>query len=153
MVKFTVLGGSSVAVPELISAIIPFMGGGRELDVVLHGRDTHKLELVTRVCKGMVQSVTGLRIESTTDLGAALDGANFLLNQVRVGGLSARAYDEIFPHRWDIPGEETVGPGGAANAMRTIPVVLELCRAIEQHAPHATLLTFSNPSSVGAMSI
>ncbi|MEO8606585.1 MAG: hypothetical protein ABI690_01785 [Chloroflexota bacterium] len=148
MVKFTVLGGSSVAVPELISAIIPHMHDGRELEVVLHGRDAHKLELVARVCKGMAQAVPGLTVESTTNLGAALDGAEFVLNQVRVGGLAARAYDETFPHRWDIPGEETVGPGGAANAMRTIPVVLELCRAIEQHAPHATLLTFSNPSSV-----
>ena len=148
MVKFTVLGGSSVAVPELISAIIPYIHSGRELEVVLHGRNAHKLELVVRVCRGMAEAIPGLTVEATTDLGAALDGAKFVLNQVRVGGLAARAYDETFPQRWDIPGEETVGPGGAANAMRTIPVVLELCRAIEQHAPHATLLTFSNPSSV-----
>jgi 6-phospho-beta-glucosidase len=148
MVKFTVLGGSSVAVPELISAIIPHIHSGRELEVVLHGRDAHKLELVAQVCKGMAESISGLTVEATTDVGAALNGAQFVLNQVRVGGLAARAYDETFPHQWDIPGEETVGPGGAANAMRTIPVVLELCRAIEQHAPHATLMTFSNPSSV-----
>jgi len=148
MVTFTVLGGSSVAVPEMLSAIIPHMNGQRALHVVLHGRDAHKLELVARVCQGMAKDIPGLSVSSTTDLETALSGADFVLNQVRVGGLGARAYDETFPHHWDIPGEETVGPGGAANAMRTVPVVLELCRAIEKYAPNCTLLTFSNPSSV-----
>lgn len=148
MPKFTVLGGSSIAVPELISALIPHMTDGREMHVVLHGRDAHKLELVGRVCKLMASAVNGLTVETTTDLEAALTGADYVLNQVRVGGLDARAYDETFPHRWGIPGEETVGPGGAANALRSVPVVLELARVLERVAPSALLLTFSNPSSV-----
>lgn len=148
MPKFTVLGGSSIAVPELISALIPHMIDGREMQVVLHGRDAHKLELVGRVCKLMASSVDGLTVETTTNLEAALTGADYVLNQVRVGGLDARAYDETFPHRWGIPGEETVGPGGAANALRSVPVVLELARVLERVTPDALLLTFSNPSSV-----
>jgi 6-phospho-beta-glucosidase len=148
MPKFTVLGGSSIAVPELVGALIPHLTDGRAMQVVLHGRDARKLALVGKVCAQMASAVPGLDVETTTDLTAALEGADFILNQVRVGGLDARAYDETFPHRWNIPGEETVGPGGAANALRSVPVVLELCRAIEQVAPGATLLTFSNPSSV-----
>jgi 6-phospho-beta-glucosidase len=148
MPKFTVLGGSSIAVPELISALIPHIADEREMQVVLHGRDAHKLELVGRVCKLMASSVEGLTVETTTDLEAALIGADYVLNQVRVGGLDARAYDETFPHRWGIPGEETVGPGGAANALRSVPVVLALARVLERVAPDALLLTFSNPSSV-----
>lgn len=148
MPKLVVLGGSSVATPELIAALLPDLHSGRTLTVTLHGRDAHKLELVGGVCRGLAASVAGLTIETTTDLTAALSGADYVLNQVRVGGLEARAYDETFPRRWGIPGEETVGPGGAANALRSVPVVLELCRAIEQTAPRARLLTFSNPSSV-----
>lgn len=148
MVTFTVLGGSSIAAPELISALIPHMDGQRRMQVVLHGRDAAKLERVGRVCQSMAEAVPGLSVTLTTDLRQALTGADFVLNQVRVGGLPARAYDEMFPHRWNIPGEETVGPGGAANALRTVPVVLDLCRAVEQHAPDCTLITFSNPSSV-----
>ncbi|NWG15859.1 MAG: hypothetical protein HXY41_04420 [Chloroflexi bacterium] len=148
MVKFTVLGGSSIAIPELISAIAPHMAGERSMQVVLHGRDARKLERVGRVCQRMAAVIPRLSVEVDTDLKAALSGADYVLNQIRVGGLDARAYDETFPHRWNIPGEETVGPGGAANALRTVPVVLELCRVIEAEAPNCTLITFSNPSSV-----
>lgn len=148
MTKFTVLGGSSIAVPELVGALAPCIHSGREMQVVLHGRDAKKLEIVGSVSRRMAEAVSGLSVSFTTNLEEALSGANFVLNQVRVGGLDARAYDETFPHRWNIPGEETVGPGGAANAMRTVPVVLDLCRVIERVAPEAVLLSFSNPSSV-----
>ena len=148
MPKFTVLGGSAVAVPELIGSLAPSLHSGRELHVVLHGRDAAKLERVGRVCQRMAAAIPGLQVDYTTNLDEALSGADFALNQVRVGGLEARAYDETFPHRWNLPGEETVGPGGAANSMRTVPVVLELCRSIERAAPGCTLITFSNPSSV-----
>ena len=148
MPKFTVLGGSSIASPELVGALMPFVRDGRTLHVTLHGRDARKLGLVGSVCRQMAAAVPGLEVETTTDLVAALTGADYVLNQVRVGGLEARAYDETFPHRWNIPGEETVGPGGAANALRSVPVVLALCRVLEEVAPNALLLTFSNPSSV-----
>ncbi|MCC7209719.1 MAG: hypothetical protein IT323_20585 [Anaerolineae bacterium] len=148
MPKFTVLGGSAVAVPELIGSLAPYLHGGRALHVVLHGRDAEKLERVGRVCQRMAAVVPGLTVEYTTHLNDALRSADFVLNQVRVGGLDARAYDETFPHRWNLPGEETIGPGGAANALRTVPVVLDLCRIIENLAPECTLITFSNPSSV-----
>ena len=150
MPKLAVLGGSSVASPELIAALLPYLRSGRSLHVALHGRDARKLELVGGVCRSIAASApgSGFTLETTTDLEAALSGADYVLNQVRVGGLEARAYDETFPHRWHIPGEETVGPGGAANAFRSLPVVLALCRVVEQVAPNALLLTFSNPSSV-----
>lgn len=148
MAQLTVLGGSSIAVPELIDAIIPYMGEGRRLRIMLHGRDAHKLQIVARVSQQMASAAPGLTVEVSTNLEAALTGADYVLNQVRVGGLDARAYDEAFPHRWNIPGDETVGPGGAANALRTVPTVLELCQTIERVAPHSVLLSFSNPSSV-----
>jgi 6-phospho-beta-glucosidase len=148
MAKFTVLGGSSVAVPELVDTLAPHIHTGRNMEIALHGRDAHKLEVVGKVCQRIAEPVSGLSVTFTTSLEEALTGADFVLNQVRVGGLDSRDYDETFPHPWNIPGEETVGPGGAANAMRTVPVVLELCRTIEKVAPDSILLSFSNPSSV-----
>jgi 6-phospho-beta-glucosidase len=78
----------------------------------------------------------------------ALSGADYVFNQIRVGGLEARRFDESFPDELGIPGEETVGPGGFANASRTIPIVLEYARLIERYCPSVTLLTLTNPISL-----
>ena len=71
-----------------------------------------------------------------------------MLNQVRVGGLEARAFDETFPRELGIPGEETIGPGGFANALRTLPVVLDSMRVLEEVAPHALVLNLTNPAGL-----
>jgi 6-phospho-beta-glucosidase len=64
-----------------------------------------------------------------------------------VGGYAARSYDESFPHQFGLPGEETFGPGGMNNALRTIPAVLEICGIIQRVAPEALLINLTNPSS------
>jgi len=148
-IRFVVLGGSSVASPALIDALLRLAGQRPPIEVVLHGRTRHKLEMVGGVCQQMVRERPGdLDVGHTTDLEEALEGADYILNQIRVGGLKARAFDETFPREFGIPGEETIGPGGFNNALRTIPVVLEWCRVIERVAPDALMLNLTNPSSV-----
>jgi 6-phospho-beta-glucosidase len=151
MPRITVLGGSSVGSPELIRALAAPSVPPREavpLEVVLQGRRAEKLEIVGRVCARMVGGGDRLTVRWTTDLGAALDGADVVLIQVRVGGYKARAFDETFPHEFGLPGEETMGPGGFANSLRTVPVVVDLGRAVQQYAPRAWVLNLTNPSSV-----
>jgi 6-phospho-beta-glucosidase len=159
-VKVVVLGGSGVATPELVNAIVSSPGRTRPIKLVLVGRSLEKLEKVAAVARHMadddVPGDTGapehtgglLSVSHTTDAEAALSGADYVINQIRVGGLEARAFDETFPQELGLPGEETVGPGGFANASRTIPVVLEYARTMERVCPAATLLTFANPSSL-----
>jgi 6-phospho-beta-glucosidase len=147
-VKVAVLGGSGLATPALVEAIVEHPGRRTPIELVLAGRDKEKLELVTGIARLLAGGDPLLSISCTTDTEQALGGADFVLNQVRVGGLEARAFDESFPQKLGIPGEETVGPGGFANASRTIPVVLEYARLIERVAPGALLLTFANPSSL-----
>lgn len=148
-IRFVVLGGSSVASPELIDALLRSAGQRPPIEVILHGRTRQKLETVGGICQQMVRQRPGdLDVGYTTDLEEALLGADYILNQIRVGGLEARAFDETFPREFGISGEETIGPGGFNNALRTIPVVLEGCRAIEQVAPDALMLNLTNPSSV-----
>jgi 6-phospho-beta-glucosidase len=65
-----------------------------------------------------------------------------------VGGYKQRAFDETFPRQFGIPGEETFGPGGMNMALRTIPVVVELCHTMEKVAPQALLINMTNPSSI-----
>ncbi len=147
-VKIAVLGGSGVATPSLAEALIHIPTRWRPIHLVLHGRAEEKLAKVAGISRILAGNDPLLEISWTTDIRAALDQADFILNQIRVGGLEARAFDELFPHELGLPGEETVGPGGFANASRTIPVVLEYARQIEQICPEARLLTFANPSSL-----
>jgi 6-phospho-beta-glucosidase len=147
-VKIVVLGGSGVATPDLAAALAETQGRCRPVDLVLVGRSREKLEIVAGISRLMCDNDPLIRISSETDAARALQGAEIILNQIRVGGLEARAFDESFPHAFGLPGEETVGPGGFANASRTIPVVLEYTRLIEQICPQAVLLTFANPSSL-----
>jgi 6-phospho-beta-glucosidase len=147
-VKIVILGGSGVATPNLAAALINIPNRQRCIHLVLHGRSEEKLAKVAGISRILAGNDPLLEISYTTDIRAALDRADFILNQIRVGGLEARAFDESFPHEFGLPGEETVGPGGFANASRTIPVVLEYARQIEQICPNARLLTFANPSSL-----
>ncbi len=147
-VKLVVLGGSSVATPELADVLARCPGRSTAIDMVLAGRSADKLATVAGIVRLLVGDDPLLTISHTTDTEAALTGADYVLNQVRVGGLEARAFDESYPRDLGLPGEETVGPGGFANACRTIPVVVEYARLIERLAPTAQLVTFSNPASL-----
>ena len=80
---------------------------------------------------------------------AAIDGAAFVLVQLRVGGQAARLLDETLPLRFDCVGQETTGPGGFAKALRTVPVVLELADLVDRHAARgAWLVDFTNPVGI-----
>lgn len=147
-VKIVILGGSSVGTPSLIDALLRLPLPTHNFHLVLHGRTPDKLTPVAKVAAQIAAGCNWLTVTATTDLAEALDGANYVINQVRVGGLSARAFDETFPIALGIPGEETVGPGGFANAVRTIPEVIKLTQQIEKFAPQALLLSFTNPASV-----
>ena len=146
-IRLTVLGGSGVATPELLRALAA-RPDRPAMEIVLHGRTREKLESVAAVCGRLAaQASPPLTVRHTTDLAESLEGAHYVLNQIRVGGYAARRYDETFPQAFGIPGEETFGPGGMNNARRTVPVTLEACRVIERVAPEALLINLTNPSS------
>src|SRR5438045_107357 len=94
------------------------------------------------------------RILRTTELGAALDGATFVLAQIRVGGQQARLRDETVPLRCGCIGQETTGAGGFAKAMRTVPVMLELAERVAARAePGAWIVDFTNPVGIVARAL
>ncbi len=145
--KLSVLGGSSIATPLLVQELAraperpPF-------EVCLVGRTREKLEKVAAVCASLAgKAPVPLSISIETEPRKGVEGSDYILNQVRVGGYPARAYDETFPHQFGILGEETYGPGGMSNALRTIPVVMDYLRTIEACAPQAVVLNLTNPNS------
>ena len=92
-------------------------------------------------------------IIKTTDLDTALDGADYVLAQIRVGRLPARVLDERIPLKYGLIGQETTGIGGFFKALRTIPEIMKIARRMEELCPHATLINFSNPSGLVAEAV
>jgi 6-phospho-beta-glucosidase len=144
--KIAVVGGGSTYTPELVSGLT-------RLDVdelVLEDIDPGRREVVGGMARRMLarQGYTG-RLEVTGDLDAAVEGASFVLVQIRVGGQEARLHDETAPLACGCIGQETTGAGGFAKAMRTVPVVLEIAdRVRELAAPGAWIVDFTNPVGI-----
>lgn len=89
-----------------------------------------------------------ITIEYGTDLAAGVRGASFVISQFRVGTQAARHRDEMLGRKYKLVGQETVGVGGFAKALRTIPVALNIARVILEEAPDAILLNFTNPAGL-----
>ena len=149
--KLAIIGAGSTYTPELVSHL-------SELDVdevTLHDIDGERLEVVGGLAERMLERAgyDGALLQ-TGDLDAAIDGASFVLLQIRVGGQAARLKDETIPLRCGCIGQETTGAGGFAKAMRTVPVVLELAeRVAERAAAGAWIVDFTNPVGIVTRSL
>jgi 6-phospho-beta-glucosidase len=89
-----------------------------------------------------------IEIEFSTDAREGIRGAAFVVSQFRVGSQKARHRDEMLGRKYGLVGQETVGVGGFAKALRTIPVALEIAQIIQEEAPDAMLLNFTNPAGL-----
>jgi 6-phospho-beta-glucosidase len=149
--KFVVIGGGSSYTPELAEGIIKRHDSLplRELVLVDVEMGKEKVGIIRDLVDRMFKKA-GLyvSVSSTLDRESALPGADFVISQFRVGGLKARAKDESIPLKHGLIGQETTGPGGFAKALRTIPVILDICSDIERLCPGAWLINFTNPSGI-----
>jgi 6-phospho-beta-glucosidase len=144
-VKIAVIGGGSTYTPELVSGLT-------RLDVdelVLHDVDAERREVVGGMAARMLaRQGYGGGLDVTDDLDRAVEGADFVLVQIRVGGQRARLHDETAPLACGCIGQETTGAGGFAKAMRTVPVVLEIAERVRALAPEAWIVDFTNPVGI-----
>ncbi len=149
--KIATIGGGSSYTPELIEGFIRRYETLPVKDIYLVDIDAglEKLQIVTDLAKRMVEkSGIDLQIHATTDRKEALKDADFVTTQFRVGLLDARIRDERIPLRYGKIGQETTGAGGFAKALRSVPVILDICRDMEQLCPDAWLINFANPSGI-----
>ncbi|MED4070418.1 6-phospho-beta-glucosidase [Priestia endophytica] len=149
--KIVTIGGGSSYTPELIEGFIkrydelPI----RELWLVDIDQGKEKLEIVGNLAKRMVKKAgVPIDIHLTLNRREALKDADFVTTQFRVGLLDARKKDEEVPLKYNVIGQETNGPGGLLKGLRTIPVILEICRDIEELCPNAWLINFTNPAGM-----
>ena len=148
--KVAVIGGGSTYTPELIEGLATRADRLPITELVLHDVDSDRLAVVGGLAGRMLQRMEwGGRLELTGDQEAAVDGASFVLIQLRVGGQQARLVDETLPLRFGTIGQETTGAGGLAKALRTVPLVLDIAElAGRRAAPDAWIVDFTNPVGI-----
>ncbi|MCW8330392.1 6-phospho-beta-glucosidase [Photobacterium sp. SDRW27] len=149
--KLAIIGGGSSYTPELIEGVLKRLDHlpVKEIHFVDIEAGQNKLEIIVDLARRMVEKVgADITLKASLDRRAAIKEADFVMTQFRVGGLQARASDERIPLKYDVIGQETTGPGGFAKALRTIPVILDICNDIEELAPNAWMLNFTNPAGL-----
>ena len=150
-IKLAIIGGGSSYTPELVEGVIKRLEflPVKQMHFVDIESGAEKLEIIKGLAQRMVaQAGADIEIKASFDRRDAIKDADFVMTQFRVGGLAARANDERIPIKYDVIGQETTGPGGFAKALRTIPVILDICKDIEELAPNAWMLNFTNPAGL-----
>ncbi len=149
--KVVTIGGGSSYTPELMEGFLKrydtFPITELWLVDVEEGRQKQQIifDLLSRMIK---KSGRDIKLYQTLDRREAIKDADFVTTQFRVGQLKARAIDERIPLSHGVIGQETNGPGGLFKGFRTIPVILDIIKDIEELAPNAWMINFANPAGM-----
>jgi 6-phospho-beta-glucosidase len=147
--RLTILGGGGFRVPLVHRALLDDHGKGRVTHVTLHDLDPGRIAAIRRVLAAQAEGVDDApEVHVTTDFDEAVTGADFIFSAVRVGGLECRAVDERVALEEGVLGQETVGAGGIAYGLRTVPVARAYARRIAELAPQAWVINFTNPAGM-----
>ncbi|MCD9468314.1 6-phospho-beta-glucosidase [Photobacterium iliopiscarium] len=150
--KIAIIGGGSSYSPELIEGIIqrweqiPL----HEIALVDVEKGHNKVEIIAALTRRMLDhnGLSHVIVSVHFSPDEAIKGADYVLTQFRVGQLPARAADERLGLKYGLLGQETTGVGGFAKALRTIPVMLDIAKKVEQLAPNAWIINFTNPAGI-----
>ncbi|WP_248961195.1 6-phospho-beta-glucosidase [Sphaerisporangium perillae] len=147
--RLTILGGGGFRVPLVYGELLRDPGRPRVEEVVLYDVSEERLAAVGHV---LAQLAAGHdhapRVRATTDLDDALRDATVVFSAIRVGGLEGRTADERVALDLGLLGQETIGPGGIAFGLRTIPVALHVAERVAALAPRAWVINFTNPAGM-----
>lgn len=147
--KLAVIGGGSTYTPELIDGILQRHDRLPISVIHLVDIDLTRLATIAEFAKRMIKAAgRQIELEYSTDIRTGIRGSSFVVSQFRIGSQKARHSDEMLSRKYGLVGQETVGVGGFAKALRTIPVALNVAQIIEEEAPDAMLLNFTNPAGL-----
>ncbi len=147
--KIAVIGGGSTYTPELVNGFLERTSTLPVTELWLMDIDLARLSIVGGFAQRMVQAKDQpFKVVLTDDQQAAIQGASYVITQLRVGQMPARVADEYLGQRHGLIGQETTGVGGMAKALRTIPVILKVAEDMQKLAPGALLANFTNPAGL-----
>lgn len=148
-ITVAVIGSGSTYCPELVDGFLKAQDSLKLKKISFMDIDERKRTIVGNLCVRMLKKANvDCEVVMTDDIDTALQGADFVVTQIRVGKLPARHLDESIPKKYNLIGQETTGIGGMFKALRTIPVMKHICDRIEAICPNAWLINFTNPSGI-----
>jgi 6-phospho-beta-glucosidase len=146
--KLAILGGGGVRIPMFVRGVLSRPGASFS-EICLFEPDQARRATIGRLSAEVAAALghpDAVRV--TADAEEAFTGADFVFSAIRVGGDRGRLIDEEVALRRGLVGQETIGPGGCAMALRTIPVILSYCETLARCAPGAVLINFTNPAGL-----
>ena len=147
--KIGVIGGAGVRTVIFINGLLKRYKKLNIDEVVLYDIDFEKLAVIGKLCRHVVKREgKDLVVREVYDAVDAIQGMDYIVTTLRVGGDHSRVVDESVALGNGVIGQETTGVGGFSMAVRTIPVLLEYCELIEKYAPNAWIFNFTNPSGL-----
>ena len=152
MTKITFIGaGSTVFAKNLMGDILGFPELAN-CTLTLHDIDQERLRTSEIVAHKVAQALGAQpKIETITDRRAALDGADYAISMFQVAGYKpGTVIDFEIPKKYGLRQTiaDTLGIGGIMRALRTIPVLLDMCRDMEELCPNVTFLNYVNPMAM-----
>jgi 6-phospho-beta-glucosidase len=147
--KVSVIGGGGVRTPLLIHGLLQAQSLLKVAELQLFDVDSRRAELMASLGREIAKNLgVEIKLLAVNSAERAVEGCDFVLSSLRVGGMAARARDERIAIEEGLAGQETTGPGGVAMALRTVPVALAYARMVEQLAPKAWFINFTNPAGL-----
>jgi 6-phospho-beta-glucosidase len=147
--KMALIGGGGVRSPLFVASALRRAERVGLEELCLQDIDPEKLEVFGALSREVARRAeTDVRITTTTDPEAALDGARHVVTTIRVGAEQGRVLDERIALKHGVLGQETTGPGGFAMALRSIPAILKYAALLERVSPGAWLYNFTNPAGL-----
>ncbi|MBM7831623.1 6-phospho-beta-glucosidase [Agromyces cerinus] len=147
--KLAIIGGGGFRVPQVFEAVSADHAPVRIDELSLYDVSESRLQTIGAILTSLAREKRHVpTITLTTDLEEALRGADFVFSAVRIGGTRGRILDEKTALDLGVLGQETVGPGGLAYALRTVPFMTRLAETIRDVAPDAWVINFTNPAGI-----
>jgi len=152
--KICVIGAGSPYTPELIQQLATMQKELPVTEIMLMDINENRLDIMHGFCERYAKNLGfSVNISKTTDRKKAIIGSTFINTQIRVGGNTARAQDEHIPLSMGLIGQETTGAGGFAKGLRTIPAMLDIAKDVEELAPEAWIINYTNPTGLVAEAV
>src|SRR3954447_5786718 len=156
MVKVAMIGAGSVVFSKNLTGDILSYPEFRDATFSYMDIDADRLEVGANLCRKVAKALGAEpKIEATLDRRQALEGADFVINMVQIGGFDSTLVDFEIPRKYGLNFTiaDTTGPGGFFRALRTYPMLTGLCRGMEEQCPRAVLLNYSNPMCMNMQTV